>query len=250
MTAGEQQLVEADDAGAGGSASPGRGGRSAGDAFRTLARGLGQLLISAGVVVLLFVVYELWITNFYTDHQQHALSQQLQRQWRAPAPAAAVVNPPFNGEGLAMLFIPRLGRDYQEVVVQGVSVTDLRKGPGHYPGTAMPGQVGNFVLSGHRTTYGAPFNRLDVLHKGDAIVVETRADWYVYRVTRTEVVSPNDLSVVAPVPDRPGVHPTQAVITLTTCNPEYSATSRLVVIGVLAGHQPRTAGAPAALLGS
>lgn len=215
------------------------------EGLRTLARGVGQLLITAGVVVLLFVVYELWITNFYTQHEQHVLAKQLQRQWSAPPTAG--LNPPFDGQGLAILYVPSLGRDYHEVIVQGVSVADLRKGPGHYPGTAMPGQIGNFVLSGHRTTYGAPFNRLNLLARGDAIVIETRTTWYTYDVTSTEIVLPNDLAVVAAVPDHPGVRPTQAMITLTTCNPEYSATQRLVVHGKLVGQQPRSAGAPAAL---
>ncbi|MHB2022934.1 MAG: class E sortase [Mycobacteriales bacterium] len=220
-----------------------RGGR---ETLRTLARGLGQVLLSAGVVVLLFVVYELWITNFYTYSQQHTLAHQLQRQWRAPATASG---PPFNGSGLAIIYIPRFGRNYHEVIVQGVSVQDLRKGPGHYPGTAMPGQVGNFVVSGHRTTYGAPFNRLNVLRNGDAIVIETRTYWYTYRVTGRQIVLPNDLSVIAPVPDHPGARASKAMITLTTCNPEYSATQRLIIFGTLASQQSRSAGAPPALAG-
>lgn len=220
------------------------------EALRTVGRGVGQLLITLGVILLLFVAYELWFTNLYTNAQQHALARQLQRQWSAPAaPAApgAALNPPFDGQGMAILYIPRLGRDYHEVIVQGVSVEDLRKGPGHYPGTAMPGQIGNFVLSGHRTTYGAPFNRLGELRRGDAIVVETRTTWYVYDVTSIEIVLPTDLDVIAPVPDHPGVRPTKAMITLTTCNPEFSATQRLIVHGQLVSSQPRSAGAPAAL---
>lgn len=224
-----------------------RASRGAGEVFRTIGRGIGQLLITFGVIVLLFVAYELWFTNLYTNAQQHALAKQLQRQWSAPATTPAALNPPFEGEGIALLYIPRLGRDYHEVIVQGVGVDDLRKGPGHYPGTAMPGQIGNFVLSGHRTTYGAPFNRLGELRRGDAIVIETRTSWYVYDVTSIEIVLPNDLNVIAPVPDRPGVAPTKAMITLTTCNPEFSATQRLVVHGTLVASQPRSAGAPAAL---
>lgn len=222
-------------------------GRGLGETLRTGARGLGQLLITLGVLVLLFVVYELWITNFYTASQQHRLAHQLQQQWRHPT--AINAGPPFDGTGIAILYIPRLGRNYHEVVVQGVSVQDLRKGPGHYPGTAMPGRVGNFVVSGHRTTYGAPFNRLNVLQKGDTIVIETRNHWYTYRVSGTQIVLPNDLAVIAPVPDHPGLRATRSMITLTTCNPEYSATQRLVVFGVLVGNRPRSAGAPAALQG-
>ncbi|MGI8681140.1 MAG: class E sortase, partial [Mycobacteriales bacterium] len=128
------------------------------------------------------------------------------------------------------------------VIVEGVARGDLRRGPGHYPGSAMPGQVGNFAVAGHRTTYGAPFGRLDELRPGDAIVLETRASWLTYRVTGTRVVAPNEVAVTAPVPDAPGRQPTQASLTLTTCNPRYSARQRLVVFGLLAKTVPNAGG--------
>jgi sortase A len=118
-------------------------------------------------------------------------------------------------------------------VVEGVSHDDLKKGPGHFPGTDLPGQLGNVVISGHRTTYGAPFNRLDELHTGDAIVLETRTTFFTYTVQRIFVVKPSAIGVTYHVPDHPGLAPTQRLLTLTTCNPKYSARTRLIVRAVL-----------------
>jgi sortase A len=213
-------------------------GRTAGDWVRWVVRGLGQALITIGVVVLLFTFYELQVTGIYTSHQQKALGKSLDQQWQAAAPAGSsagsVKLPPYvNGRGVARIYFPTLGKDQVHVVVEGVSHEDLKKGPGHYPGTARPGAIGNTVISGHRTTYGAPFNRLDELHAGDPIVVETETSWFTYRVTGLTVVQPNAIDVTYPVPGKLGATPTQRLLTLTTCNPKYSASTRLVVHAVL-----------------
>lgn len=224
------------------------------DTVRTGLRGVGQVLITCGVVVLLFCVYELQVTGLYTAQQQDRLSRELVQQWGdAPlTPARPVSSVPVAmrlGGALARLHIPRFGPGYAEVVVEGVATRDLKKGPGHYPGTALPGELGNSVLSGHRTTYGAPFNRLDELLPDDAVVLETQDAWFTYRVTGTTVVSPTAIAVTYPVPGRPGERPTQRLLTLTTCNPKYSASQRLVVRGVLAGRLPKGQGLPPALTG-
>lgn len=206
-----------------------------GDAVRTLLRGLGQTLITLGVVVLLFCVYELQVTNLYTGGQQDTLARELDRAWAA-APAAVasrstrtVPRPVAIGQGVAVLRVPRFGDDWSRVVLEGVGVPDLKRGPGHYPGTAMPGAVGNTVLSGHRTTYGAPFADLDRVRPGDAVVLETRDHWYTYRTTGTLIVAPSAIEVTYPVPGRRGVAPTQRLLTITTCHPKYSARQRLVL---------------------
>ena len=208
------------------------------DSFRTLLRGIGQLLITVGVVVLLFCVYELKVTSVYTDNQQHQLDKQLTQEWVEPAPAPTgpagpVLPASALGKGFARIYLPTLGRKEQHVVVEGVSHADLKKGPGHFPGTDLPGQLGNVVISGHRTTYGAPFNRLDELNKGDAIVLETRTAFYTYSVLRIFVVKPSAIGVTYHVPDHPNAIPTQRLLTLTTCNPKYSAKTRLVVRAIL-----------------
>ncbi len=212
---------------------------SAGNRLRWLLRGLGQLLITAGVVVLLFCVYELKVTNLYTEQQQKTLDTQLAREWATP-PLPPVRKPDQvrlaafdDGAGIARIYLPTLGRDQVHVVVEGVTHEDLKKGPGHYPGTAVPGAVGNMVVSGHRTTYGAPFNRLDELRPGDAVVIETRTFFFTYRVTGTTIVSPDALGETDPVPNHPGQVATQRLLTLTTCNPKYSARTRLVVRALL-----------------
>ncbi len=227
---------------------------------------LGEVLITLGVVILLFVGYELWFTGLYTAQEQSNLKKQLTTAWAQPtlpvvppasesasasaspsATPSAAVPDVVPGDAIAIIKIPRLGSGYSYAVVEGVSTADLKKGPGHYPGTAMPGQLGNFVVSGHRTTYLAPFNGLDTLQVGDAIVIETADSWYTYRVTNMETVLPTDVAVILPVPNKPKAKPNEALITLTTCTPKYSASHRLVVHGTLESALPKSAGLPPAL---
>jgi sortase A len=212
---------------------------------RTFIRSLGELCITAGLVLLLFVAYELWGTGAYTEAQQRKLGGELAKAWAAPKPPGGPVTTErvSLGHGIAMIRIPRFGPHYHYVIVEGVSAADLRKGPGHYPGTALPGQIGNFVVSGHRTTYLAPFNRIGELRPGDRILIDTRERQYVYKVTGKKVVDPTDVSVVAPVPEHPAAKPRQRLITLTTCNPKYSAAQRLIVFGRLVTSIPRVNGA-------
>ena len=208
------------------------------DSVRQVVRGIGELLVTAGVILLLFVVYELEVTGVYTAREQTRLGDDLQHSWAVapqtvPGRPAAVDPIPPLGDALARLYLPRLGRDYRKIVVEGVQHEDLKKGPGHFPGTALPGELGNVVLSGHRTTYGAPFNRVDELRVGDAIVMETRTSWFTYRVTGLSVVAPTAIEVTYPVPGQAGRKPTQRLLTLTTCNPKYSATTRLIIRAIL-----------------
>lgn len=230
---------------------------------------LGELLITGGLVVLLFAAYLLWGTNLRTAAAQDDLRAQLAQQWAVPVaaaapapssgdpaaaepapsesardeptPAAPVEAPPLPGDAVALLRLPTLGQEEGHVVVEGVSTADLRRGPGHFPGTAEPGEVGNVVLSGHRTTYGAPFADIDALADGDAVVVETARAVHTYRVTGSQVVAPTAIEVTYPVPGRPGVEPTERLLTLTTCHPRYSARQRLVVSAVLVESVPRAA---------
>lgn len=226
---------------------------TAGDVLRTGLRGLGQLLITLGVLILLFVAYELWWTNFQTNADQHRLAGQLQRQWSRPASQIPPISSVPLGDGIAVLYIPRFGKDYHPVIVQGTGYDQLVEGPGHWVGSAYPGQLGNFYVAGHRTTHSAPFNRLAELRKGDLVYVETAKAWYTYQLENLaapshgrwqEIVSPNDLPISYPVPDQPNptLKPKQRVLTFSTCNPEYSATQRLVVHGVLVAQHPRSPG--------
>ncbi len=230
-----------------------------GDAVRTGLRGLGQSLITLGLVLLLFVVYELEVTNLYTDQQQSQLGRELSREWAGPDPTRPVRKPgqPATvpvvaalGRALARIYLPSISRDYVRVVVEGVATEDLKRGPGHYPGTAAPGAVGNTVISGHRTTYGAPFNRLAELRTGDQVVLETQGSWFTYRVSELQIVQPTAIAVTYPVPGQFGAIPTKRLLTLTTCNPEYSARQRLIVRAELVASLAKRAGVlPPALAG-
>jgi sortase A len=195
------------------------------------------VLITAGVLVLLFVVYQLWGTGIQEARAQSSLEDEFEEflseagtaaaegtTTPTTAPAETTVPPtPPDGDAVAHLVIPAIGVD--KIIVEGVSVADLKRGPGHYPGSPLPGQPGNAAIAGHRTTYGAPFYRLDELDAGDEIEIETLTGSYTYRVRELLVVAPTAVEVVRNTPN--------AQLTLTTCNPRFSARQRLVAVADL-----------------
>jgi sortase A len=204
---------------------------------RRTANATGRVLITVGTLVLLFVAYQLWGTGIYESREQSRLRSQLNQDIakakRANQAVAGTTTttlppvPPPEGDAVGFIDIPRIG--LSRVVVQGVAVPDLRKGPGHDPTSPMPGQLGNAFIAGHRTTYGAPFGDLDQLGVGDVIKVATVQGKFTYKVTEQRVVDPSEVSVLDPTPDpaRPGHD--LATLTLTTCNPKYSAEQRLII---------------------
>lgn len=211
-----------------------RTGRARGR-VRPVVRGLGEVLVTFGLVVLLLLAYELWGRVAVINSHQHDMDRQLSQAWTdptvgpsSPAPSASEP-PPLAGSAVGRLYIPKL--DLQWVVVEGVALSDIRYGPGHYPGTAMPGQVGNFAMAGHRSP--GIFWDLDQIKPGDYLIVETRTDWYVYQVFQNHIVTPTSVQVIAPTPNEPGVAATQADITLTTCNPKWDNYQRMAVHGKL-----------------
>jgi sortase A len=133
--------------------------------------------------------------------------------------------PPQAGEGIAQIRIPSIG--LTKTIVEGVGVDELKKGPGHYPGTPLPGQAGNSSIAGHRTTYGSPFHNLDELVENDLIYVTTVQGSFVYRVVEQLIVKPKDVFVLNPTEDNR--------LTLTTCHPRWSARERLVIVAELLG---------------
>ena len=229
-----------------------------GDGWRMVARGFGQLLITFGIIILLFVAYELWFTGFYTQAQQDKLNKTIQsQQWAPSKPDVSTLrvdNVPL-GSGVAVVYIPRLGRHYHFVIVEGTGFNDLQKGPGHYPGTALPGQVGNFAVAGHRTTYLHPFKQIADLRNGDYIFLETKNYWFTYKIedipgTRIpwkEIVSPTAVQVAYPVPDQPDPNkvPKLRLLTFTSCNPEYSAAQRYVIHAMMIDKTAKPALPPA-----
>lgn len=214
---------------------------------------LGEVLITVGLLLLLFVSWQLWWTDVTANREQTGTIQALERGF-APGtgsttadPLATLTKVPF-GEAFAIVRIPRFGADYARPVLQGTDHDTLTRGLGHYAGTQMPGQVGNFAISGHRTTYGRPLHNIDLLQKGDVIVIETKANYLVYAVSRHVIVTPDRIEVLAPVPQRPGVKPTQAVMTMTACHPKFSARERFVVFADLVRTIPRASGLPASFM--
>jgi sortase A len=207
---------------------------------------IGRVLIGLGVLLLLFTAYQIWGTSVQEAHTQSGLRTQLQQETNSdavrralaeesaldklptgpavPAPSTAA---PAEGDPIGDIRIPVIG--INQVVVEGTNTPDLRKGPGHYTGTPLPGQSGNVAIAGHRTTYGHPFYNLDSVKVGDPIVLTTLQGIFVYDTTKSFVVSPSDTTVVD------NVFADQ--LTLTTCNPRFSATTRLVVQAKLAHSQ-------------
>ncbi|HYN30763.1 MAG TPA: class E sortase [Dermatophilaceae bacterium] len=240
-------------------ARPGRP-RTTGDRVRTVVGVLGELLIAAGLLVLLFVAWQLWWTDVAAGRDQAATVSALSDQFEergggsgTPATPGATGATGGTSQGIpegafAVVRIPRLGGDWATPVLPGTDAETLRHGLGHYEDTAAPGKVGNFALAGHRTTWGRPLHDIDRLVAGDRIVVETQAGWSVYAVTSAEVVAPTAVEVIAPVPDQPGAEPTEAWLTLTSCHPRYSARERYVVHARLDRTYPRAAGLPAEVL--
>ncbi|MER7078912.1 LPXTG-site transpeptidase (sortase) family protein [Saccharopolyspora kobensis] len=241
---------------------------------RSALRVVGELLITAGLVLLLFVFYAVYVTDWSTARKQAAATDRLLTRWQQPRPAAPPP-PPSTGEGFAQLYLPEFGPDFRFAVLEGTDSATLAAGPGHYTGTAWPGERGNFAVAGHRIGKGAPFNDLDQLESCDPVVVETETRWYVYRVLPMaeevagwdgrggdprcrgvapigepyeqahgrRIVLPAQGEVIHPVPDRPvdelPADQRTRLITLTTCHPEFSAEQRLIVHGVLTTEYPK-----------
>ncbi len=213
---------------------------------RGVAGLLGELLVTLGVVLLLFVGWQLWWTDVVSDADAAQVVDTLQADFDNPEwvqPKHVKI-----GDAFAIVRIPRFGAKYARPLYEGTTTDVLQRGIGHYVDTAGPGEVGNLAMAGHRTTYGKPFNKIAELKKRDVVLVETKETWYVYRVTGHEIVAPNQVSVLLPVPDEPDAEPTLAVLTMTSCHPEFSARERYVVHATLDASYPHAQGVPADVL--
>ncbi len=205
---------------------------------------LGQTLITLGILMFLFVGYQLWGTGIEESQAQDRLASQFERlntQAIITVPSSSDdgtssvpsdttdSNAPLivdEGDAIAVIDIPRIG--VTKYVVAGVAPDDLKKGPGHFPSTPQPGHLGNMAIAGHRTTYGEPFRNIDQLELGDEIIVtDIQGREFTYVVDSQKIVGPSDSYVVATT------DPTVARLTLTTCHPEFSASERLIVSAVL-----------------
>lgn len=215
------------------------------------SRAVGEVFITTGVLMLLFVTYQLWWTNVRAHAQAGSETTSLQDDWASGKGAPGVFEP---GQGFAILAIPKL--DVVVPIAEGISKTKVldRGMVGHYAegslNTAMPSAAtGNFGLAGHRNTHGEPFRYVNRLKKGDAIVVETQDKYYVYKMEAIlPVTPPSNTSVLNPIPNGSGFTKPGRYITLTTCTPEFTSKYRMIVWGKMVEERPRSKGKPDALV--
>jgi sortase A len=197
-------------------------------------------LVLVGLALLGYVGWQYWGTNAVSKARQGEVTQDLLSAWNGDPAVADLLGPQGSadlGDALALVRIPAFGDDYVVPVIEGVRPDDLAQGLGHYPGTALPGQVGNFAIAGHRVTHGEPFRDFPELRPGDKVEVETSDAVYTYRLTSDPdnlVVQPQDTWVLDPIPGKPeGTPPDQARITLTTCAELFHTSDRMIAFGRL-----------------
>lgn len=227
---------------------------------------LGEVLITLGVVVLLYVSWQMWIGDLIIGSQKHAEAESLVEQWQsapAPIPSATpdadptvpaepvipVQAEPEHGTQFGVMYVPRFGADWKFTIAAGVTRPDIldRGEIGHYPETAMPGDIGNTVYAAHRWTSGAPFDPIDRLVIGDAIVIQTPDGWYTYRFRTLEYVQDTEVDVLAPVPQQPTLAADERYLTLTSCAPKLNMLERIIAYAVFEEFTPTSDGPPASL---
>jgi sortase A len=240
---------------------------------------IGELLVTAGVLVFLFLAWQLWWNDLVMATSQSSAANQISQKFigdallpgasvtPTPDPANAPASPdpavapvgfgapvvgvaPAEAEPFAVLYVPRYGAGYSRTIAEGVGhnvLNSARLGIGHYPGTQMPGEVGNFVIAAHRSANGGGMHLINEFQLGDPIFVQTADGYYTYRFRDLEYVQPSALEVLAPVPHEPTLAPVDRLITLTSCNPLYSTAERIIAYGVFDTWQPISAGPPAEL---
>ena len=224
---------------------------------------IGELLLTAGALVLLFLGWQLWWNDAIMAGQQSTAASELSTKWieeeraqrgETPPPVPADYGDPVvdqaeyaNGDAFAVMYVPRFGADSQRNIAQGYGLDVLNSfdlGVGHYPQTQMPGEVGNFAIAAHRSAYGGGMHEIEQLQVHDAIYIQTKDGWYTYRFRDFEYVTPDTVNVLAAVPHHPELTPTDRIVTLTSCNPLYSTAERIIAYGVLESWQPASAGPP------
>lgn len=216
----------------------------------------GEVLITAGVLVLLFLGWQVWWNNLVLAGQQTSAAAQQSQKWiddamkapkSQPDTTTAQVEPPVlakpaSYEPFAVIYVPRLGPDWKRTIRQTVDVervlNSYTAGVGHYVDSQLPGQVGNFAVAGHDSGWGNTFIDLSKLHIGDRIYVQTKDGWYTYVFRNFEYVQPSAVQVLLPVPRQPQATPTDRLMTITTCNPPFHAGERLIAYNVFQSFAP------------
>ncbi|MFE3941475.1 class E sortase [Streptomyces sp. NPDC059118] len=232
---------------------------------RLIVRTFSELCITLGALIVLFVVYVLFWTGVQAADATAGQIDSLRSRWAhgtvsaPPAHSSATPKAPNaskeppapaayrDGKPFAMMYIPRFGKGWEWPVLENTEVRTLQKGLGHYTGTARLGATGNFAVAGHRRTYGDPFKDFPELRPGDAVVLTDGTTWFTYRIGgKPYRTVPSDIGVIDPVPRKSGFDGPGRYLTLTTCDPEWGSSHRLIAWAHLDATQPVTEGKPAA----
>lgn len=212
---------------------------------------VGEILITLGVLLLLFVAWQLWWTDVLGERAYDTERATLAQEWDSGKQVPEhlkTVNPKY-GKAFGLLYIPALKNAAWAVpLIEGTSRAELQRGIGHHVDTTEPGQLGNFALAGHRNTYAAPLGDIDQLEPGNKIIVETKFGWYTYALDKSVIINPWESWILDPVPgEPPGTKPTEALITIYSCHPKYSTAQRYVWFGHLVSETPKSDGPPPAV---
>lgn len=220
---------------------------------------LGELLITVGVLVFLFLGWQLWLNDLIVGEEQNNQASDIAASWDRGntstnvEPAVvdygepAVTRAVANAETLAVMYVPRFGDGWVREIAEGIGLGDVlnTKRIGHYPSTQLPGEIGNFAVAAHRLTYGAPFRDIDQLRLGDKLYVKTKEGYYTYSFRNLEYVGPHGVGVLDPVPQHFGEAATERLLTIMSCNPKFSVAERIIAYAVFDSWQPISAGPPA-----
>ncbi|MGP5395220.1 class E sortase [Arthrobacter rhombi] len=230
--------------------------------------GLGEILVTLGVIMLLFVAWELWWTNIEADGAQEDLTSRTLQEFAGGDPTARTgpSHPAQTShadrkkygtpektnltgeETFGVLYVPRFGKDYARPISEGVGSDVLdHLGIGHYPQTQLPGEQGNFAVAAHRQTHGQVFWDIDKLIDGDFLYVQTRQGYYTYRYRSTEIVDPSDSKVLLPVPHESRERPSESLLTMTSCHPPFTTRMRIIAYSELESWRPLEAGPPSVI---
>lgn len=252
----------------------------------------GEVLVTAGVLVLLFLAWQVWVDSWITGAAQQRAAAAQAKEFLEAAPSSArdahgamatpaatapaatdsassgraagggspdaatvvpVARPVATSSPFAVMYVPRFGSGWKRIIREGVDARTVldswTAGVGHYPGTAMPGAVGNVAIAAHDTGYGDTFLGLSTLRLDDPIYLQTADGWYTYRFRDMEYVQPDAVDVLLPVPRVAGAAPADRILTMTTCNPPYHGVERIIAYSTFAGFRPASAGPPAAIAG-
>ncbi|MFD5512821.1 class E sortase [Streptomyces sp. NPDC127051] len=241
--------------------------------LRLVVRTFSEVCLTAGTLIVLFVAYVLLWTGVKADRAMDGEMARMRDRWASagapaaapaapqqptPAPAATPQPAPPEqeheqpgyppGRAFAEMYVPRFGPDWNKPVLEGTGTELLKKGLGHYAGTARLGGTGNFSVAGHRRTYGDPFKDFPELRPGDAVILKDATTWYTYTVRGEPLRTlPTDIGVVDPVPRRSPFTGPGRYLTLTTCDPEWGHSHRLVVWAELTGTRTLAQGRPEGL---